>query len=183
MIQIGNLLMEDVELVISLPYRVGIWMSYMDDEDGEQDDAREMKALEQIISEVAKSHDKSDFVQEVARNTLDNRNKWAGWSQGCFDILPECEKALGLLSTNLGSDDYNAYKDMLIEIATVVAQAYGEFGDNSNFNDSNNITSSIKKFVVKFSGMSSDSENHPMNVSASENAALASLAKLLKEDK
>lgn len=179
--ELGNLSPEDNELLVSLPYRVGVWMSYTDDEEGEQDDIQEMKVLEAIIRSIAQLHERSEFVQQVARETLRRRDDWPRWSQGCFDILPECEQAIGFLKSYVNDNDLRDYKATLVEIATVVAQAYGEFGEFDD-KEEEGLGTMIGKFVGKFSGLSSKDADHPMNISATEDTALSRLIAVLKDD-
>ena len=85
---------EDVESIISLPFRAGMFVSYAEDEDGEQDDVREMQALEGCLKEFARVHQGEELTKEIAAATLNAKDKWEAWSQGVFNIEPLCEKAI-----------------------------------------------------------------------------------------
>ena len=90
---------EDVLSIISLPYRVGMHVSYAEDEDGEEDDEREMRALEVCIREIARVHEGEELTKEIAAEILNARDNWASWSEGVFNIEPLCEKAITALKT------------------------------------------------------------------------------------
>ena len=180
-LQLSDLSQEDRERIVSLPYRVGVWISYTDDEEGEVDDIREMKVLEAVIRSIAQLHESSEFVQQVARETLRRRDDWSRWSQGCFDILPECQQTIGFLKNAVNDNDLKDYKATLVEIATVVAQAYGEFGDFDDEKEEG-FSAMIGRFVGKLSGLSSKDADHPMNVSATEDTALSRLIAVLADE-
>lgn len=170
---------EESQLIIALPYKVGVWMSHTDDVEGELDDQREMKALEHILKSIAQVHEGSQFVKEVAQHTLRSREQWEIWANQSFDILGDCEKAVGLLKANVNDNDLKDYKSTLMEIATIVAQAHGEFGDVDDDGDEG-LGALIGKLVTKVSGTSKNDADHPMNVSPAEDSALSRLALALK---
>ncbi len=172
---------EEIELLISLPYRVGMNVSYADDEGGERDDEREMHALEICIRAVSKLNEGSELVKEIAHKILDSKDKWPLWSQGVFNLEPHCEKAVLALKAHVNDDDVNAYVKMVLEIATTVAQAYGEFGEEEE-PEKGFFGKAVSKIAGGFAGMSADDESHPMNVSASEDDAIASITAALKKN-
>ncbi len=172
---------EDIKTIISLPYRVGINVSYADDEDGERDDEAEMRALEACISEVAKLQEGEGLVKEVATKVLDSKDDWDSWSQGVFNIEPLCEKAVLALKTHASDDEIRSYIKMIVEIATTVAQAYGEFGEEIE-PDKGFFAKAANKIASRFAGLSGDDANHPMNVSASESDAISSIIAALKKN-
>ncbi len=181
MTQISDFSNEDTEIIISLPYRVGMHISYADDEDGEQDDEREMQAIEVCIKEIAKLYEGSSFIREVAAETLAAKDKWPSWSEGVFNIEPSCEKAVLILKSQVSDDDVKNYIKMVLEIATVVAQAYGEFGEES-VPEKGFFGKAISRIAGGFSGMSSDDAAHPMNISAAEDSAISNIAAALKKN-
>jgi len=178
MSELSELLPEERGLLIGLPYRVGVWMSQADDEDGEADDIREMKALEHILKSIAKVHENSVFVQEIARETLRGKNHWSQWANHSFDVLGDCEKAVAVLKNYVNDNDLKDYKATLMEIAQTVAESYGEFGlvdagDDGGFG----------AVVEKITGLFSKKDaNHPMNISPAEDSALSRLAAALRVD-
>ena len=117
----------EVELVVSLPYRVGLHVSYADDEEGEQDDELEMAALEACLKAVA---DKNDgLVKEIALKSLSMKDKWPSWGNGVFNIEPLCKQASESVARVSSKEETKAYVKMVLEVASAVAQAYGEFGE------------------------------------------------------
>jgi hypothetical protein len=172
------MLPEESQLIVGLPYRVGVWMSHTDDVEGEIDDQREMSALEHILDSIATGQNNSAFVQEVARSTLGSKDHWERWAAQSFDILGDCEKAIELLKANVNDNDLKDYKATLMEIATIVAQAHGEFGEFED--EEEGFGAMLGKVIGRFSSMSKSDANHPMNVSPAEGSALSRLAKALR---
>jgi hypothetical protein len=68
---------EERLLLVSLPYRVGMWLSEADDEEGEHDDEQEMEALEEILVNFSGSEAGTPMTREIAGHTLKSREKWA----------------------------------------------------------------------------------------------------------
>lgn len=175
MSQLRRMSPEDQELIVSLPYRVGVWLSYADDEGGDDDDELEMEALENTLKSIAGNHTKSAFVSEVINETLALKNRWGDWQDRIFNIESDVEKAMRLLVANLNESDWKPYRGMLVRIGRTVAESYGEFGE-----DEEEEIGFFGKLVGKItSGNGSSEEAAHMNISASENAALSSLAKAL----
>ena len=174
---------EEITLLVSLPYKVGVWVSHADDEEGEADDEREMKALSTCLKAVARKYDGPGLVDDIARETLKREKFWLEWTDQSYNILPDCEKALALLKEKAGLQDAKNYKAALLEIAATVAQAYGEFNSFDEIPEDEGFFGRIvKKVVGGVVGLSKDDANHPMNISASEDSALSQLAAALVID-
>ncbi len=169
---------EERTLLVSLPYKVGIWVSHADDTEGEQDDDVEMDALERIIREVAKHHEDMPFVHQIARETLKSKDKWPAWTDESFHVLKSCEKAMVLLKSRAEERTVNNYRKSLLEIAQTVAEAWGEFGGANA-----EAPAGFGALVGKISGMfgKNDGTNHAMNVSAAEDSSLSQLAAVLRD--
>ncbi|PCK00502.1 MAG: hypothetical protein COA45_01600 [Zetaproteobacteria bacterium] len=181
MTQLSSFSDDDIELIVSLPYRVGMHVSFSEDEEGEQDDEREMRALESCIKEIAKLYEGSELTKEIALEVLRSRDKWESWSQGVFNIEPQCEKAVLVLKAQASEAEVKSYIKMILEIASAVAQAYGEFGEEPA-PEKGFFGKALSRIVGEFSGLSSEDANHPMNVSAAEDSAISSIAVALRKN-
>lgn len=170
---------EEAELIVGLPYRVGIHVSHAEDEDGEDDDEREMRALENTLRAVAKTHEGSAFIQEVVQETLSRRGDWSRWTENVFNVAPECARVVAILKAKVHKDEVTEYKALIVDIASAVAQAYGEFGDGSSGKEG--FAGIVKKVVGGFLGTSRDDAGHPMNMSAAESSAIAAIVDALKK--
>ncbi len=165
----------EVELVVSLPYRVGLHVSYADDEEGEQDDELEMAALEACLKAVA---DKNDgLVKEIALKSLSMKDKWPSWGNGVFNIEPLCKQASESVARVSSKEETKAYVKMVLEVASAVAQAYGEFGEEQE-EPQGFFGKAMSRIVGGFGG--SDDAAHPMNISAAEDSAISRISSALK---
>ena len=179
MTALSDLQPEDRGLLVGLLYRAGVWMSHADDEHGEADDRREMKALAHIIKSIAKVHESSAFVQDAARETLAHHEQWPSWAEHAFDILADCEKAYATLKFTVTDDDRKDYCQTLLHIAETVAAAYGEFGQGAD-DDEETLAGFLGKVVGRLKGEEQDSGF--MNISPAEEDALERLRVALHMD-
>ncbi len=166
---------EERELIVGLPYRVGVWIASAEDEGGETDDAREAHALEKIIAAAAKSANAPPFVSAVMQETLINKKSWPVWAEQSFDIFPDCKKAVMLLQGHVSAPELRAYKVALMRVATSVAGAHGEFGAGEEE------TGLFGKVVAGLSALAGGRKENSsfMNVSSAEESALSDLASTL----
>lgn len=168
---------EERALLVSLPYKVGVWISQADDVEGESDDEHEMQALERIITEVSKHHEDMPFVHQIAQATLKSRDHWPVWENQSFHVLDECSKAMALLASRVEKRAQDNYRKTLLEIAHSVAEAWGEFDGGAGES-----AEGISAIVGKIAGMFGKQQDtsHAMNVSAAEDSSLAQLAAVLE---
>lgn len=174
---------EDKELLISLPYKVGAWISFSDDVEGERDDELEMKALERSIQEIAKRHDDKPMVQEIMSETLKNRDKWEEWADQSFNVLREAEQAIILVRTHGSTRNAKNLRLALMEIGATVASASSELGAFDEIPEEEGFFSKvISKVVDGFSSLSEGDSGHPTNISPAEDSALSRLSAALRVD-
>ncbi len=116
------------DLLVSLPYRVGLFVSQSDDTGGDDSDEAEMQALDNIITGYAQEIFCAETVQYIISETVRRKSEWAGWSNNLDAIGGECHKALDILYDNVDEKEVNAFKNHLIEIGESVALAFREYG-------------------------------------------------------
>lgn len=172
---LADLLPEENELLVSLPYRAGVAMSRSDDAPGPEDEDRETAALERVIVAVSKMHGKSDFIQDVARQALRQKAYWPRWRRMADSLEPDCRKAVSLLRGFVADDDLSQYRALVLHVAKAVAMSYGEQGALLDKNE-NLVSSFFEGLAEKLQG----AKGSPDNISDSEKAALARLAAALK---
>ena len=113
------------ELLISLPYRAGLWMSESDESGGDESQEAELITLESLIIGYAEDFLKSEFVEELMRQTLAAKERWGEWGNELDNVPQECQSALERMEPK----DVLSFKQALIEIATAVAMAFREFDE------------------------------------------------------
>lgn len=164
-------------LIISLPYRVGIWMSNIDDEAGDTDDKKENKAIEHVIKSFSQKIEKFPFISAVLRETLEHKGQWPNWAaESDFDAPSACEKAISILEGNATAQALKNYKRILMKIASDTAGAYGEFGE---FEEETSVSRPALEKIRTALGIQKKNDSF-MNISIVEDEALKQLAMALK---
>lgn len=172
-----DFLEEEIVLLVSLPYRVGVWMSQADDDAStERDDEREQRALEAVLKNIADSKKQTPFTSAVAEETLRYQNMWSGWGEQLETLFPDLKQAMYLIDDRLPKENAGNYRKCLIDTATAVAMAYGEFEENAEPEKSSFFGNLMTKINDKLHPLSED----PENLSASEQEALKKLREALK---
>lgn len=170
---------QESELLMSLPYKVGMYISYADDEDGEHDDVAEQKALKHCLKAIIPLYDEKPFVQDILKKSMSFQSEWERWGTQAFHAPREAEKAITLLRSKASLNELKSFRAALMEIATTVAQAHGEFSSFDEEEQESGFSALVGKIVGGFSGLSKDDDNHPMNISASEDSAIQTLKEAL----
>ena len=178
MANLSNFTSEERELIVSIPYRVGMWISDSDDNENSQfDDKRERQALELAISKMAKSHKKMPFAAEIMRDVQANKNMWQNWSQNSAenDVLQDIQKAIIVCKDKTSKKEVSQFKQTVWNIGIIVAQAYGEHIDPDN-------EMHINRFFAWLGSLISapSLRKAPENMSPSERTALKKLRAVLK---
>ena len=113
-------------LLISLPYRVGLWLSQSDTSGGAVADARERAALARIIAGHARGNFNSPFVHEVMKACYEQRADWPRWRDNVDRVPGECQQAVAALEGRLNGRDLIAYRQTIMTIAAAIAKAFRE---------------------------------------------------------
>lgn len=117
---------EDELTLISLPYRVGLYVSFADTSGGFEAQEAELQSLSNILREFAEDYCKSEFSQKVLMETLRVRHLWPSWSQGIESVPEQARHIIDLLEVHFDDRALRAFKEVLVEIAMAVAMAFRE---------------------------------------------------------
>ncbi len=126
---------EQRDLLVALPYRVGLFVSQSDETGGDDSDEAEMEALDNIITGYAQEIFCAETVQYVISETVKRKSEWDAWSHNLEAIGGECHKALDILYDTVDEKEVNAFKNHLLEIGESVALAFREYGDSTSMAD------------------------------------------------
>lgn len=170
---------EDEATLVSLPYRVGLYVSFADTTGGFEAQEAELQSLSNILREFAEDFCKSEFSQKVLMETLRVRGLWPSWSQNIGAAPEECRRIIDLLEIHFDNRALRAFKEVLVEIALAVAMAFREGGAEhakkelrlSGFGE-------ILRNVIDLVRMNANSAPH-MNISKNEQIALERLCKAM----
>lgn len=177
--KLEKLSVEERKFIVSVPYRVGIWISTCDDNTNSNfDDKREMQALEAAIKRMAGLHRKMPFAAEIMRQIQSNKSAWQIWNAHATEekILDEVSQAVSLCKEKLGPAEIKQYKQALWQTGMVVAQAFGEQIDPDN-------EMHVDRFFAWVGSFFSTPKlaKSPENMSAKEKTALKKLRAVLKQ--
>lgn len=172
---------EQRDLLVSLPYRVGLFVSQSDNTGGDDSDDAEMQALDNIITGYAQEIFCAETVQYVISETVRRKSEWVGWSNNLDGIGGECHKALDILYDTVDEKEVNAFKNHLLEIGESVALAFREYGSGTPLAEKIKmrlIFSKEKKQAEKIGIIYKNWEQF-LNISLDERKALRSIATAL----
>lgn len=116
----------DRELLVRLPWRVGMWVSNSDSDGGDEASSAEAEALAAIIIGFVSDSCKGEFVQRLMEETVQRRGEWPSWSGDLDSVPEECRIAVDTLSSIMSPRDLAAFKANMIEIGFAVASAWDE---------------------------------------------------------
>lgn len=168
-------------LLVSLPYRVGLYVSQSDESGGDDSDEAEMQALANIITAYSQEVFGAETVQYVISETVRRKGEWDGWSDDLDYVEGECHRAIDILSAAVDEKEVSAFKNHLIEIGESVALAFREYGASTPLIDK------IKMYLYYTSGKRRAKKSGDVykeweqfiNISLDERKALCMIAEAL----
>lgn len=116
------------DLIVSLPYRAGLWLSASDGGGGAEADYEELSRLEDVLEKKSLAAARSRFIGEVMAETLARQDLWKQWAARRDSVLEDCSRAAAVIAETLSAGDAAAYREQILHIATEVAAAFGEDG-------------------------------------------------------
>jgi hypothetical protein len=173
---------DERELLVSLPYRVGLWVSQSDNTGGTEASAAEMQALENIVMAFAEDFCKSEFVEEIMRQTMQDREKWPHWQRNIESLPADCTRAVDIVAEKMERKDVTSFKHNLMDIAVDVAMAFCETDYSQNLYARFSIYSRyfVEKLKARIKKVQPPSLDAVLNISKAEQAALKVLDQALR---
>lgn len=175
-----NLSPEDREMLISLPYRVGYWISQSDTSGGDDSDEEELQALSNILNGYAGEIFVCETVQVIISNTVRAQEQWPKWRENVGDVPEDCKRAIYILTQAVDEKEVNAFKQHIMEVGEAVALAFRELEDHS-FIAQMKLKMEYRKLesAAKKRGVHYKTFEEFLNISPAERIALEWLAKAL----
>ncbi|HRC27226.1 MAG TPA: hypothetical protein PKX87_07340 [Alphaproteobacteria bacterium] len=167
----------EAQILIRLPFRVGVWISSSDTTGGAEAEARELKTLETIVSSYAQEYLKSEFVQKLMERTFSAKADWSRWTQGVERVPEECAQLMMRLESLLSARELAAFRENLVDIALAVAMVYRE---ESGSTDTPVSSGGFLDSALRVLGFGRAQEESHVNISLAERKALRQLAAALK---
>lgn len=160
-------------IIVSLPYRVGLWVSDSDSSGGDEANTHEIQALSNILHGFAEEMFGSETMQYIMSETLNRKEDWSNWSKSVGEVPQDCRFAIDVLKEKTSSKDVNAFRNHLMEIGEAVAMAFHE--EQTRWGISAYIAYTLGKFK-KTRASSVASFQDYLRISVNEHRALHTLA-------
>lgn len=167
---------EDEQLLISLPYRAGLFVSFSDVTGGWEAQESEIQSLTTILREYSEDFCKTEFSQKVLMECLQARGKWPSWSHNIDTVPDEARRTIDTLSPMFSDKEMNGFKEVIVDIALAVAMAFREVSEGLS---SASRPSVIKNIMDRLTGRGKADPLAHMNISPAEKVALGKLCKAI----
>ena len=174
---------DERDTLISLPYRVGLWVSSSDSTGGTDSNLQEEVALEKAINSIAQGMFESAFVHEIMSETFLQRQEWRRWSANVQSVPQDCLGAIRILQSRVPQRDIDAYRHILMQVGLEVARAFREYDQDAPLLTRiiRGISIGVDRVFGIMHGEKYVSEDL-LNISYEEDLALNELAKALRGD-
>ncbi|MEZ5814096.1 MAG: hypothetical protein R3E13_05150 [Alphaproteobacteria bacterium] len=177
---LNKLSVEERTLIVSLPYRAGLWVSQSDSAGGDEADEKEHTALANIVDGFSQNVFGSELLQYIMNETVGRKDEWPVWEEASGDVLRDCARALDVLRGVVDEKDVSAYSMRLMEIGEAVALAFREYEEGSALEQFRVYVSYLfMKLKRRLGKRPSKSFDQFLSISARERKALGKLAKAL----
>lgn len=167
---------EQKQMLVRLPYRVGLWVSKSDSTGGDDSNEQEIMALETVILTYGEDYCKSEFTQSLMEETIASYDDWAKWEENIRRVPEECKQAIYILGNEIGTKELGSFKESIFDIGETVALAYREIDAEHNL--ATNIKVQIRILQKKWQAFRYQypfSLDHALNISPAEELALGEL--------
>jgi hypothetical protein len=173
----------DRENIVSLPYRVGLWISQSDTSGGDDSDAEEHQALVNILHGYAGEVFGAETVQHIISETLQKKDSWDIWAKKIEDVPGDCMLAVDALALVVDEKEVSAYRHHLLEIGEAVAVAFREYDSSLSLVEKAKMYGAFAnaKLRAMLQKRSYKSFEQFLNVSMAERKTLSTLAHALDE--
>ncbi|PZO86427.1 MAG: hypothetical protein DI626_06660 [Micavibrio aeruginosavorus] len=169
---------ERQKMLVSLPYRAGLYVSFSDVTGGWDAQEAEIQSLTEILRGYAMKTGLPPFSQKVLMDCLAERGAWPSWSKDIGAVPSEASSLVDDLVTMMGAGDLSAFKGLILDIALGVAMAFRETADGAATagHDAGFFQSLLSSLI---GGEEAHSALDHLNISAAEREALSSLSAAL----
>lgn len=116
----------DRRLLVSLPYRAGLYVSFSDISGGWEAQEAEVQSLTNILREYSEDYCQNELAQIVLMETLHERARWPAWSNKIETVPRQAQQVIRFLEPLFTEKQLNGFKEILVEIAVSVAMAFRE---------------------------------------------------------
>lgn len=180
MSELGRFLPEDQDLLVGLFYRIGRWMSAVDDSDtGDESETLEEKQMLRILGMLSTSAKAGALCNDIASEALRHKGSWARWDKMHDSVIDDVKRAKVIVFDHGTPAEFQLFGKSLVTIATSVARAYRESTDLDG--QELGFLSWLTEKSAHINLAMSDREGYKdLNISPAEDNALIELTAVLK---
>ena len=165
----------DQDILVSLLYRIGVWMSDIDDTDlDDRSENIENQLMLRTLGIVASSRMFGELTADIAFEALRQKGSWERWANTSDSVLADIPQVKSILEAQATGEETALYGNSLMAIATSVARAYREADDIDGLNQSLWARLQEKKDHLVLRLLDRDSFAD-LNISPAEDSALQEL--------
>lgn len=170
----------DQDVLVGVFYRVGPWMSGVDDTDiGDESERAEEAQMLRVLTKLSQSANAGELCREIAAESLRQKGSWGRWAAQSESFIDDVIKAKKIILGQATGEEFQLFGKSLVTIATAVARAYRESDDMEA--QETGFLSWLTEKSNHISLALSDREAHKdLNISPAEDSALTELYEALK---
>lgn len=182
---LDHLTAEQREMIVSLPYRVGMSINKSDEDDDGEDHSdeqqAELQALYNLLNAFSQDVFGAETVTYVISETVRRKDEWPKWADQTDNIEDDCQRAIDILSGMVDPKEVNAFRNYLVEVGESVAMAFCEYNENTPFFEKLKMKMAYSKCRAKAEKLQRDFKNFEefISISLSERKTLEGIAKAL----
>ncbi len=165
---------DDQKILISLPYRVGLYVSFSDVTGGWDAQEKELQSLTDILREFSEDYCKTEFSQKVLMESLQSRGEWPSWSQRIEKLPEEADHIVGRLQSIFPEKELYAFKEVLVDIALAVAMAFRE-NTEEEAAQKQSLHHAVRNALGRLAGKKASDPLEHVSISRNEREALSRL--------
>ncbi len=127
MSELQRFLPKDQEILSGILYRIGYWMSNVDDTDEEDKSEKvEHDYLLKCLENISKAAKAGPLVNEMAEESRRQKQSWPRWESLNDSVLDDVETIVGLLKSQATDEELKLFIKACVMVGVVVARAFRE---------------------------------------------------------
>jgi hypothetical protein len=168
----------DEDVMVSLPYRIGLYVSHADVTGGWDAQDSEIQSLTGILRDYSNDFCKTELSQKVLMDCLASRAKWPSWSQDVDQVPAQIGQIITTLESMLSEKELSGFCDVLTDIGIAVAMAFREGGEEAGERPL------VREILARLGTVLSEKDplDH-INISESERSALKKITRAMRYSK
>ncbi len=176
---IDSFLPQEQDLLIGVFFRVGYWISHIDDTDlTDVSEHNEQEHMVRALTKISTSKTATDLVRELAAEALRRSGDQARWLKAEDQLMQDVVKAVKMVKYQGTDEDFSAFRKSIMYVATSVARAYREEPEQEQ-EDNGRFGWLLEKAESLVMAVKDQEAYRDLNISPAEDSALHELTAAL----